>query len=183
MRVYVPLTPAGLAAAFRAREVGPGAAFAVTPGLREWYAEGDDEELEYQALMQAARASLRLLAAADDTALAEHGGSLLPRRVVVACEVDVAPPAGGGEPGDAGLRLDAVVPWSSVAAVHVDAAEAATVVEAAVAAWDAAEVGDDDALFAVDACEGEELLWYATQEVPDLLSEMGLLSEVGEQRS
>ncbi|HYU84926.1 MAG TPA: hypothetical protein VEK80_08965 [Kribbellaceae bacterium] len=177
MRVYVPATLARLAAAFRAREVGPGAAYAVTPGQREWYAEADDEELEYAALTQAARASLGLLAAGN-----RAGSPEVPRRVVLACDVDVAPP-GGGELGDAGLTLDAVVPWSSVAAVHVDAAEAATVVEAAVVAWDAAEVGDDDALFAVDACEGEELLWYATQEVPDLLSEMGLLSEVGEQRS
>ena len=33
-------------------------AYAVTPALREWYAEGDAEELEYAALQEAARASL-----------------------------------------------------------------------------------------------------------------------------
>ncbi|WP_456152590.1 DUF6912 family protein [Microbispora rosea] len=29
---------------------------------------------------------------------------------------------------------------------------------------------DDDAQFVVDGAEDHELLWYATQEIPDLLS-------------
>ena len=40
-----------------------GTAFAVTPTLRESYAEGDDDELAEVALREAAMASLRLLAA------------------------------------------------------------------------------------------------------------------------
>ena len=51
-------------------------AFAVTPTLRESYAEGDDEELADVALRDAALASLRLLAADDQ----ESG--LPPRRAV-----------------------------------------------------------------------------------------------------
>ena len=43
-----------------------GTAFAVTPRLREAYAEGDDDELGEVALHEAALASLRLLAAAAD---------------------------------------------------------------------------------------------------------------------
>ena len=39
--------------------------------------------------------------------------------------------------------------------------------------WDAAQNGDDDAVFALDSCEGEDLLWYATQEIPDLLAAEG----------
>ena len=39
-----------------------GTAFAVTPTLREAYAEGDDDELADVALREAALASLRLLA-------------------------------------------------------------------------------------------------------------------------
>ena len=39
-----------------------GTAFAVTPTLRESYAEGDDDELAEVALREAALASLRLLA-------------------------------------------------------------------------------------------------------------------------
>ena len=52
--------------------------FAVTPALREAYASGDAEELEYAAMTEAARASLRLLAA-DPAAP--------PRRVVLAAEM------------------------------------------------------------------------------------------------
>lgn len=55
MRVYVPLTLSGLAAAHRAGEIGPGplTAYAVTPALREWYVSDDIEELEYAALNRA----------------------------------------------------------------------------------------------------------------------------------
>ncbi|MFD0888733.1 DUF6912 family protein, partial [Streptosporangium algeriense] len=42
-------------------------------------------------------------------------------------------------------------------------------VEAAVSALPAADLGDDDARFTVDGAEANELLWYATQEIPDLL--------------
>ena len=64
MRVYLPATLPALAGLLRTGEIGPapGApAFAVTPALREWYASGDLEELEYVAMTHAARASLRLL--------------------------------------------------------------------------------------------------------------------------
>src|SRR6516164_1665993 len=59
-----------------------GTAFAVTPTLREAYAEGDDDELAEVALREAALASLRLLAA--------DAGETLPRRAVLAAEVDEA---------------------------------------------------------------------------------------------
>src|SRR6266704_392397 len=63
MRVYLPTTLADLGFALVAGQIGPAplAGFAVTPALREWYASGDLEELEYVAMMQAARASLRML--------------------------------------------------------------------------------------------------------------------------
>ena len=65
MRVYVPATVAD--AAHVGRRTGSlepigGTAFALTPRLRESYTSGDDEELEYAAMTEAARASLRLLA-------------------------------------------------------------------------------------------------------------------------
>ena len=96
MRVYLAATMPALRAALEAGEIGPAplAGFAVTPALRESYASGDEEELEYAAMAVAARASLRLLAAADR--------------------------------------------------------------------------GDDDAKFTVDGAEGNELLWYAVQELPYL---------------
>jgi hypothetical protein len=167
MRIYLPSTLRLLDDACHAGEFGPPplTAYAVTPALREWYAEGDDEELEYAAMAQAARASVGLLAADPGTAR---------RRVVVACEVSAIPPADGTvELGDARLELHVVVPWSTVAAVHMDAAEAAAVIGQAADRWDAAQNGDDDAIFALDSCEGEDLMWYATQEIPDLLAAEG----------
>ena len=52
-----------------------GTAFAVTPTLREAYAQGDDDELADVALREAALASLRLLAG-------EGASDMPPRRAV-----------------------------------------------------------------------------------------------------
>jgi uncharacterized protein DUF6912 len=167
MRVYIPSTFPLLDLACHAGEFGPAplTVYAVTPALREWYTEGDDEELEYAAMAQAARASVGLLAADPDAPR---------RRVVVACEVSALPPANGSvELGDARLELHVVVPWTAVAAVHLDATRAADVVGKAAELWEAARNGDEDAVFALDSCEGEDLLWYATQEIPDLLAAEG----------
>jgi hypothetical protein len=167
MRVYIPTTLRLLSAACNAGEIGPAplTAYAVTPALREWYVEGDDEELEYAAMAQAARASIGLLAADPGTSR---------RRVVIAAEVSAVPPADGSvELGDARLELHVVIPWRMVAAAHVDAAQASAVVGKAADLWEAAQDGDDNAVFALDSCEGEDLLWYATQEIPDLLAAEG----------
>src|SRR5918911_112057 len=78
MRVYLPTTLAGLAAASAAGAFeGPLDGHAVTGAVREWYVSGDLEELEYAAFTEAAEASLRLLAAGDGPR----------RRVVVAADV------------------------------------------------------------------------------------------------
>ena len=167
MRVYIPTTLAGLAEAYKAGELGPAPldAFAVTPSLREWYVSDDIEELEYAALTRAAQASLRLLAALPD----------VPRRRVVVA-VDVADgavrydpdrsldPAALGE-----VRLAHAVPLGETAAVHVDADDAERDVRAAADAVGAVDAGDDDAQFTVDGAEDHELLWYATQEIPNLI--------------
>lgn len=165
MRVYVPLTLPGLAEAHQAGELGPAPlrAYAVTPGLREWYVSDDLEELEYAALGRAAAASLRMLAEEDAA----------PRkRVVVA--VDVADKAAEATPGldEAALgrvTLAASVRLSVAAAVHVDADDAVGDITAAVAALEAADGGDDDAQSAVDGAEDHELLWFGVQEIPGLL--------------
>jgi Family of unknown function (DUF6912) len=162
MRVYLPSTLTALAAALRTGEVDPGtsAGFAVTPTLREWYASGDLEELEYAALTEAARASLRLLAADPDAP---------PRRVVLVGEV---PDGQIGRSGDhdhpATVRVLAPVPFEAVLAGHIDDPDATDDVRAAVAALSAADDGDDDARFTVDGAEGHELMWYATQELKRL---------------
>ncbi|MDP4505628.1 DUF6912 family protein [Nonomuraea turcica] len=167
MRVYLPCTLPALARAVEAGELGPAplTGYAVTPALTEWYASGDTEELEYVALTEAARASLRMLAAdrADGVAAA-------PRRVVVAAEVpDGSISAGVDLEERARVRLSEPVPLAKVASVHIDDSAATRDIEAAIGALPAADHGDDDARFTVDGAEAHELMWYATQEIPDLL--------------
>ncbi|MEV6765397.1 hypothetical protein AB0N16_33115 [Streptomyces sp. NPDC051105] len=167
MRVYVPLTLPGLAEAHKTGELGTGpfVAYAVTPALREWYLSDDIEELEYAALNRAALASLRLLAA-DPGAMR--------RRVVVAVDVPdgaaAADPDRGLDPAALGeVRVAGTVALAKAAAVHVDSDDAEADVAAAAGALPAADGGDDDAQFVVDGAEDHELLWYATQEIPNLV--------------
>ncbi|MEU6835633.1 MULTISPECIES: DUF6912 family protein [Streptomyces] len=167
MRVYVPLTLSGLAAAHGAGEVGPGplTAYAVTPGLREWYVSDDIEELEYAALNRAAAASLRMIAGNPDE---------VRRRVVVAVDVPdgsaVADPDNGLSAASLGeVKIAAALPLAKAAAVHVDADDAEKDVAAAAAALGAADLGDDDAQFTVDGAEDHELLWFGVQEIPQLI--------------
>ncbi|MET8987901.1 hypothetical protein ABZ917_00390 [Nonomuraea wenchangensis] len=167
MRVYLPCTLPALATAVKLGELGPAplTGYAVTPALTEWYASGDTEELEYVALTEAARASLRMLAA--DRA---DGVQAPPRRVVIAAEVPEGTARAGADLEErARVRLAQAVPLTKVAAVHIDDVEATADIEAALAALPAADEGDDDARFTVDGAEAHELMWYATQEIPDLL--------------
>lgn len=167
MRVYLPCTLPALASVLKAGEVGPAplTGYAVTPALIEWYASGDTEELEYVALTEAARASLRMLAA--DRA---DGVDAPARRVVIAAEVpDGAVSAGAALEERGRVRLAQPVPMAKVAAVHIDDHDAEPDIEAAIAALPDSDAGDDDARFTVDGAEAHELMWYATQEIPDLL--------------
>ncbi len=159
MRVYLPATLSTLACLLRAGEIGPAPVrgFAVTPALREWYASGDLEELEYVAMMHAARASLRLLAADPDTPR---------RRVVLAADVpDDMVGHDGGFDQPTVVEIGAPVPVDLMVSGHVDGVLAMPDIAEAVAALPAADLGDDDARFVVDGAEGHELLWYASQEL------------------
>ena len=161
MRVFVPVTSSDLRDLVASGGLGPSpvAGFAVTGALREAYAEGDEEELEYVAMTAAAKASLTLLARLEDEP---------PRRVVVAVESnDVYPQS---SLGNAGVELGHVVPLRDVVSVHVDTAEAEQDVAAAVAMLRAGGPRDDDEEFLLDTCEGHELAWFATQEIGDLLA-------------
>ena len=168
MRVYLPSTLNELSRILRDRKLGPVplTAHAVTPALREWYASADLEELEYAAMSEAARESLGLLAADPEAPS---------RRVVIAAEVpEDAVEYSSGDALDSDersvVRVVQPVAFEWIAAGHVDDAEAESDVRAARAAVSAAEAGDDDALFTVDGASGHELMWYATQELPHLLS-------------
>jgi len=137
-----------------------GTAFAVTPTLRESYAEGDDDELAEVALREAAMASLRLLAA-------ENSDALPPRRAVLVAEVDgvtIRP-----DLDDAVVRLAGPIGIADVIAAYVDNAGAESAVTAAVEVVDSADLGDEDAELTVGDAQDHDLAWYATQELPFLL--------------
>ena len=163
-RVYLPGTLPRLDRLRRDGQWVPdGPAHAVTPSLREWYREGDTEELEYAAFTRAAQAALPLLHA-------DPGAP--PRRVVVCADL----PAGtvhptGPELGASTVTLTGPVPLAAVAAVHVDGTDEAVArdVAAAVAALPAAQAGDADARFTVDGAEDHELAWYDVVELDHLL--------------
>jgi len=163
MRIYLPFTLPTLARLLaEGQTVLPVRGYAVTPALREWYSSGDDEELEYVALTQAARASLRLL-------LADPGAP--GRRVVLAAELpaeQVVGIAGFDEPALVEVKVSVRV--RDVVSGHIDDLGAVADVRAAVDALPAADSGDEDARFTVDGAEGHELLWYATQELQHVTS-------------
>ncbi|REF37554.1 DUF6912 family protein [Thermasporomyces composti] len=161
MRVYLGVTMTELAAAVAHGGFGPPplTAHAVTPALREWLVDGDQEELEYAATEGAAHTSLQKVSA-DPRAPR--------RRVVVAADVPdamVRPVAGQTR---STVEVQTAVRLSDVASVHVDEPAATEAVEAAVAAL--ARASEDDTV--TDELAERELLWYARQEIPDLLAEV-----------
>ncbi|EHB58648.1 hypothetical protein MycrhDRAFT_1084 [Mycolicibacterium rhodesiae JS60] len=164
MRVYIPATLAMLQQLVADDSFQPlsGTAFAVTPTLRESYAEGDDEELAEVAIGEAALASLRLLAAEAGHA---DGGLPLRRVVVIADAEATARP----DLDDAVVRVSGRVNRNQVVAAYVDNADAEPAVRAAIAVIDEADLGDEDAEFIVSDAQDHALAWYATQELPFLL--------------
>lgn len=164
MRVYIPATVAMLRALTDDGELAAvnGTAFALTPAMREYYQSGTADELEYAAMLEAARASLRLIAAELDA-----DPAAMPRRAVISVDVDGVAPR--PDLDYAVVRLADAVPLTLVAAVHMDTAEAEGAVRAAAAVIDAADLGDPDAEFAIGSAEDHELSWYAPQELPFLL--------------
>jgi hypothetical protein len=162
VRVYLPATLPALELLRRDAELGtaPLVAHAVTPALREWYAEGDDEELEYVAFTRAAQSALRLLRA-------DPGAPR--RRVVVSADI----PSTGVlrtdlDLGSSEIHLAAAVPLSAVVAVHVDSPGAESDVAAAAEVVEEAVAGDPDAQFAVDSAEDHQLEWYDVSELDRL---------------
>jgi hypothetical protein len=167
VRVYLPATTNVLRTLVEeGRLTGPLTAFAVTPGLRDFYAlsdaGADEEELEYAALLAAARASLRLI---------DVDPSAARRRVVLAADVPDSAVTEVEDPdADRGaVRISGDVALAAVASAHVDGAEAEDDVRAAVGIVLEADLGSEDAQFVVDQAEGHELAWYATQEIGTLL--------------
>jgi hypothetical protein len=71
--------------------------------------------------------------------------------------------------GEGDVLLLAALEDANVGAAQQRGVDAEEDVTAAVNALEAADAGDDDAQFVVDGAEDHELLWYATQEIPNLV--------------
>lgn len=160
-RIYLPTTLADLATLQAEGELAVSVAHAVTPALREWYTEGDEEDLEYVAFTHAAGAALPLL---------HNNRAQRARRVVVSADVPQQQLNVAGEQlGTSNIRLNGSVPLSAVAAIHVDGDEAETAVIAARDAFLAATAGDPEAEFIVESVEDFELEWFDPTELGQLL--------------
>jgi hypothetical protein len=113
----------------------------------------------------AARDSLRQLAV---------GPAGPTRRVVIAADVPDNALVALSSPIDEGsravVRVSVATPIHRFASVHVDGDAAIDDVRAALGAVPDAVAGDEDAQFLLDSVEDHELLWYATQELSDLLN-------------
>jgi hypothetical protein len=162
MRVYLAATIPLLARLERDGGLESLEGCAATASLRAWYGEGDEEEYEYVAMNAASHGSLRLLA--------ESPGAPR-RRVVIAADVpDSRVVVPGGESADPGvIKVTGVVRLADIASLHVDEVAAEQAVSAAIEALPAADEGDPGAVTLVADAEDYDLLWYVTQELPDLL--------------
>jgi hypothetical protein len=163
MRVYIPATLAMLSELVADGFLQPraGTAFAVTPTLREAYAEGDDEELAEVALGEAALASLRLVSGEAPDAPA--------RRAVVVADAPDGSVTLRPDLDDAVVRVKGRIATGQVVAAYVDNSDAEPAVRAAIAVIDDADLGDEDAELTVGDAQDHDLAWYATQELPFLL--------------
>jgi hypothetical protein len=166
MRVYLPATLPLVADLLDSGSLpGPVDAYAVTSELRAWADESgpsDDEELELVALSEAARASLRLLAAGAGPA----------RRAVLAADVAdglVRVSDGSDTAGPGQVVITGELLLAFVRAVHVDDVAAEPDVRTAAAVVRAADAGDGHAESVVAALDAHELLWYAPDELPALV--------------
>lgn len=148
-RVYLPACADALALLVAGSPWQVRLGFAVTPALRAADPAADEEELEFEAFLEAVGASLAGL------------GAAAARRVVVSADVPtgaVRVQAGATEP--AAVSLVESVRAEQVVAVHVDDAAGGRVV-AAVLAGAPARLLDDVAL-----------LWFAAGELDLALAEV-----------
>jgi hypothetical protein len=165
VRIYLPATTTTLRELLESGAVGPAplTAFAITPALREWYVDDDVEALEYAAMVEAARGSLRLIDSDFDA---------VRRRVVIAADMPDSTVTVRDDLDRGVVQIGEPVTLAAIASVHADDAEAEATIATAAESIIAADLGDDDAQEAVDDAEGFELSWYANQEVATFLAEL-----------
>lgn len=161
MRVFVPATLPALRRVVASGGLEPPLfGCSVTPDLRAWLATEDAELLEYAALTAAAGESLQLLAAEP---------AVVRRRAVIVVEIADQQVIPDPAAGLSAVRVATGARMCDVVAVHVDDAAFESVVAEAAHALDAADTGDEAAAQVVRRLDDQELLWYAVQEIPELL--------------
>lgn len=145
MRVYIAATARDLSA----DELAPTRVHAVTPAVHAELPDEDEEMLELVAF----------LAAADESVILIGERSERPRRVVISADVDTRALAPSGDPEDLATVMVPAGPvgWHTVAAIHVDDADAEERVAAAAA-------GDGQA---ADEVSEIDLAWYDASERED----------------
>lgn len=161
MRVYIPATFDMLRTFAEEQQmpVRSGVAFGLTPAVREYYLEGDEEELAYTAFLDAARASLRLLGIGDESRFPH-------RRVVISADIDDAAITCTPDDGESVVKLSpAVVTVGQLASIHVDDEDAEAATKAAIDAVDAADLGDEAAEITLGDCEDNLMSWYDSKEL------------------
>ena len=165
MRVYLPATFAMLTGLNETGKMPArsGWGFAATPALTEFYTSGDEDEIGYAAFLDAAEASLRLLAIGDEE-------SFPFRRVVVSVDVDDSAVTLTPENGESVVALSpAEISLADVAAIHVDVEEAEEATRAAIEAIDASDLGDEDAELTVGDAQDNFMAFYDPTELPFLV--------------
>lgn len=165
MRVYFPATFAMLAelsenSIITARS---GYGFAMTPALVEFYTAGDEEEIAHAAFLDAAEASLRLLAIGDEEKFPH-------RRVVISADIPDGQVTLDPDNGESVVKISpAQIKLEELAAIHVDIESSEEQTKAAVEVIDAADLGETDAELTVGDALDNFMAWYDPTELPFLV--------------
>lgn len=147
-----------------------GVVFGLTQAVRDFYTSGDDEELEYTAFLDAARASLRLLATEDASGAKEAFPN---RRVVLAADIPDANLTADPTGGESVLRVaPAQLELTQLRAIHTDDEDAEAATKRAKECIDDADLGDEDAELALGDCEDNLMSWYDSKELGVLVDLM-----------